>query len=336
MKGRLAAAAGMLGCLFAVLRLAVVPALAAPPPAPADSPAIVTLQIEDSGLTGNDRSYTAGERLDWTSPTGDVAGPLARFGHDLWGEGQQRLTLGLSQRIYTPQDTQVATPSPFGHPYAGLLLGRIGLIQDSATTRNTLELSLGVIGPAAQAEAVQNGVHRLIGQATIRGWDAQLPNQPVVELLAARIWRVGLGRAGGLDFDALPAIAAGAGTWRVYGQAGILFRLGQGLGSDFGPARLRPGLTGGDAYAPTRRFVWYVFAGADGQAVAWDETLQGEPFRSTAHVTPDPLVGELEAGAAMIFHGVRVSLTHVVQTRTFRGQTGVPFQFDSVSVSIPF
>ena len=74
---------------------------------------------------------------------------------------------------------------------------------------------------------------------------------------------------------------------RIKPRAGVLdrnldtVRFGQGLQSDFGAPRVRPGLTGTDAYMATLPFAWYVFAGLDGQAVAWDETLDGLPFASS-------------------------------------------------------
>jgi hypothetical protein len=46
------------------------------------------------------------------------------------------------------------------------------------------------------------------------------------------------------------------------------------------PSRLPvSGMTGGDAFHPTRPFAWYVFAGFDGQAVAYDATLNGNLFQ---------------------------------------------------------
>ena len=177
-----------------------------------------------------------------------------------------------------------------------MLLGTISLIQDTDTTRTALALGLGVIGPAALGEQVQNGFHDLIGQGSVGGWGTQIGNQPVIQLTAERTWRVPLGGVGGLEVDVLPSVTVGAGTFRIYAQAGGTVRIGQGLQSDFGAPRIRPGLTGTDAYVQTRPFAWYVFAGVDGQAVAWDETLDGLPFATSRHVSRVPFVGEFQAG----------------------------------------
>jgi hypothetical protein len=49
---------------------------------------------------------------------------------------------------------------------------------------------------------------------------------------------------------------------------------------------------GTDAYVKTQPFAWYGFTGVDGQAVAWDETLDGPPFETGRHVTREPFVRE--------------------------------------------
>ncbi|HET8996835.1 MAG TPA: lipid A deacylase LpxR family protein [Acetobacteraceae bacterium] len=313
-----------------------VAAQAAPPPDPA---AILTLQGENASISaGNptDRLYTNGLRLEWTSPTGQVPGFLASFGQALWGAGQQRIAVGLAQQIYTPLDTSVAPADPHDRPYAGYLATNISLLSDTDTTRSTLTLSLGVVGPASGAEDLQNGFHDLIGQAHDRGWGSQIPNTFAFELLGGRTWRIPTGRFGSLETDVLPAATIGVGDLRDYLQAGVTLRLGQGLNSDFGVPRITPGLSGGDAYTPTRPFVWYVFAGVDGQAVAYDLLLQASPFRSGPHVDPVWDVGEFQAGAAIIAYGVRVTVAYVMRTQEFAGQGGGLHQFGSASVGLRF
>jgi hypothetical protein len=317
----------------ALTAAAVAPALAA---SPSDPSSILSIQVENDALTGTDRNYTSGVRLGWTSPTGAVPTPLAALGHGLLGDGQQRVALGLTQSLFTPADTQIAPPDPRDRPYAGILLADGALIQDTDASRTVLDLGLGVIGPAAQGSEVQDGFHTLIGDRTNRGWGSQLPNQPVVQLTARRTWRLPLARLGGLEVDALPEVTAAAGTWRIYGAAGGQIRIGQGLDADYGASRIRPGMTGTNAYTATRPIAWYIFIGGEGQAVLYDETLDGEPFAGTTHVSRVPFVGEMEAGIAVIAFGMRLSFTEVVQTQEFRGQTGGLFKFSTASLSVKF
>jgi lipid A 3-O-deacylase len=321
--------------MTAAVLLGSIAARAAPQ---ADPSTIITGQVENDSPSGTDRFYTSGVRFGITLPTGQLPGFASEFGHTLWGDGQQRLAFDLTQNMFTPRVTQAAQPDPHDRPYAAILLGTASLIQDSETTRNVLSLGLGAIGPPALGEEAQNTVHRAIHALSAKGWSAQLPGQPVAQLTADRIWRVPITEPGSaIEMDVLPELTGGLGTWRIYAQAGVQLRVGQGLGSDFGAARIRPGLSGGDAFNATRPFAWYFFAGADGQAVAWDETLNGEPFASTRHVSATPLVGEFQVGVTvMVSNAVRASFTQVWQTREFYGQYGHMFRFSSAALSIKF
>ena len=323
--------------------LAIAASLAAPAAraAPQQDPAsIVTLQAENdavSTLRGtSDQYYTSGLRLGYVSPTTAVPGFLDRLGHGLWGDGVQRVSLNLSQSLFTPHDTQTYSPSPRDRPYAAVLAVTGQLIHDTDTERTVLSVELGAIGPIAQGKEVQNGFHSIIGDTGNKGWPTQLRNGFIGEVTPERTWRIPVGSIGPLALDALPSITVGLGNLRDYVQAGFVFRIGQGLDSDFGVSRIQPGISGTDAYTPTRPVAWYVFAGADGQAVGRDATLNGDPQAGGRHVAPKWDVGELELGAAIMLRGVRVTYSQTWQTQEFRTQRSGLFNFGSVAASVRF
>ncbi len=314
-------------------------------PAAAEEPrtdpgAIWTVRGENDKFTtlplGSDKYYTSGLQIGWTSAPGAVPDALSSTANALWGDGTQRIGFSLSQQLYTPVDTSLSNPNPHDRPDAGYLAGTLSLLHDTANARTTLALSGGVIGPAALGRQVQNGFHTLIGVSLNRGWRYQLANEPALELLGERVWRVGLFSLGGLETDLLPSVTVGIGTVRDYVQTGVLLRLGSGLDSDFGPGRIRPGLTGGDAYQETKPLAWYMFGGVDGQAIARDALLDGNLFSQSRYVPKKYLVGEIEAGFGVIWHGVRVTYTQTWQTEEFRGQKGGLFNFGSLAASARF
>ena len=323
---------------LAAALIATAPAHAEPPQDPSG---IVTLQVENdavSTLKGtSDQYYTSGLRLGYTSGTDAVPGFLSGIGRAVWGDGVQRISFDLSQSIFTPRNTQINPPNPRDRPYAGYLNATLGLVQDTDRSRSVLAVTLGVIGPSAAGRQVQNGFHDLIGDTPNRGWSSQLKDEPAFELLAERTWRLPVTQYRGVSSDVLPAVTAGVGTVRDYVQAGFTLRVGQGLDSDFGAPRIRPGLSGSDAYTPNRPFVWYAFAGADAQGVARDVFLDGSTFRSNSpSVSRKPLLGEFQLGLAAIYHGVRLSYTQVWQTESFNGQKGGLFSFGSLALSARF
>jgi len=315
------------------------PAIAAKSQPAPDTASIWTLQGENSSIsagTPTDRLYVNGLRLGWTSPTTVVPDFLADLGRTLWGSGQQRVAVDLAQQIYTPTDTALVVPNRFDRPYAGVLLGNFSLMSDSDNSRSVLTLSLGVVGPGSGAQNLQNGFHDLIGQNRTNGWGSQIQNIPAIEVLHERTWRLPMGTVAGLETDALPSLTIGLGDLRDYLQTGVTFRFGQGLNSDFGVPRVRPGLSGGDAFVPTRPFAWYVFGGVDGQAVAYDLLLQATPFRGGPHVSTVWDVAEMQGGFAVMAYGMRLTFAYVAQTQEFNGQTGGLHQFGSASISFRF
>jgi hypothetical protein len=322
--------------IFAALMLSAIAARAQSAP---DTASIWTLQDENASIGATDptdRFYVNGLKLGWTSPTGHLPDFLGELGRTLWGDGQQRIGFSLSQQIYTPADTSLVVPDPHDRPYAGLLLGNFSLLSDTDDSRSVLTLSLGVVGPASGAEQLQNSFHNLIGQSHPAGWNGQIQNTAAVELLHERTWRLPIGSIGGLETDALPALTAAVGDVRTYAQVGMTFRLGQGLNSDFGVPRVRPGLSGGEVFVPTRPFAWYVFAGVDGQAVAYDILLENNPFRGGPHVSTVWDVAEMQAGFAIMAYGMRLTFAYVAQTKEFNGQIGGLHQFGSAAISIRF
>jgi hypothetical protein len=313
--------------IFAAALLAPAAALAQ-----TDTASVWTLQDENAALSAQrprDHFYTNGLRLGWASP--EVLVPSLPF-----GDGPSRLALSLFHRIDTPADTGAHRPAPHDEPYAGVLMGEAGLITDTDTMRIMTTLGLGIAGPSAGGQSVQNWFHTVIGHPCAQGWHGQIPDTPIVEITREWTLRRPLGTFGSLQADILPAFSLGLGTLRDDIQLGATVRIGQGLDADFGVARPRFGLNGGDVFRPVRPFGWYVFAGLDEQAVGYDLLLQGSPFRRGPHVSALPAVGEAQAGFAVIAYGMRLTATYVLQTPEFRGQTGGLHQFASVSLSVRF
>lgn len=301
---------------------------------------IWTLQDENAAIsttTPTDRYYVNGFHLNWTSPEGKVPDFAANLGHALFGEGTQRVSLGVMQQIFTPLDTKRINPDPRDEPYAGYLVATLGLIQDTPHTRTLLGVNAGVLGRDAGAEIVQNGFHSVIGQNGTHGWAYQLPSEPTLDFSAARIWRVPVVRLNnGLEADVLPQISAMAGFTEDYLQPAFGIRFGQGLDADFGPSLLMTAPSGADAYNQARPVVWYVFGSAAAKGVAHDAILQGANFQDSRGVDPYRIVGTFEAGVTVIWRGVRFTYTQVFQTNRFYHQQGTIHEYGSFAVSFTF
>ncbi len=304
-----------------------------PPPDPGS---IVTVQIENDSLSlpSTDEQYTSGVRLGYVTPTGVVPNFLSAFGHQIFGQGTQRLEFDLQQVIFTPTDTQAYDPNPHDQPYSAQLALHTSLIQDTTTTRSIAQVSVGVVGPDALGKYIQNGFHTLIGDTTSKGWRYQLRNEPTLDFLGGRIWREDIGSfdGGTIGVQVLPQVTGQVGNTEIYAQAGAIVRFGQGLDSDFGPALIQPGITGTDAYTPTSDQVWYIFGGVDGRVVAHDIFIQGNDFAPSRSVPLTPFQADAVVGGAVILDGIRITATEVFTTPQFH-HAAPAFQYGSVAIS---
>lgn len=310
------------------------------PPRPIkDDKGILTVQVENDLFTGSDRHYTNGVRLSYLSAEDSVpqwlenaVRPLPIFPD----EGHLRVAYAIGQSMYTPEDITIAAPQPEDRPWAGFTWASIGLINDAGDQLDHLELTLGVVGPASQADHTQRIVHDLVDTRKPRGWGNQLQNEPIVNLAYERTWR-GWAESEylGLEVDAAPHAGGAIGNAFTHANAGLMVRLGDDLPADFGPPRIRPSLPGSDFFVPQQDFGWYLFAGVDGRLVLRDITLDGNTFRDSPSVDREWLVGEVTGGIAFTFESVRIAYTQVWRTKQFESQDG-PDMFGGLSVSVRF
>jgi len=302
-----------------------------------DNAAIVTLIGENSSVSTaklTDRYYTNGMALRYLSGEGAFE-TLDRLVHPLFGDGAARLSVGITQQLYTPATTEIVVPPATDRPYAGVLLANLAAVQDAMNMRSSVGLNVGMIGPSALGQTVQNGWHDLIGQGVNHGWHSQLHDEPVFAFTAARVWRVNTGRVGGLETDVLPGAGVSLGTLRSDAEAGLSLRIGEGLARDFGVPRVRA-LSGGEGFHGGDAMSWYAFAGLAGQAVGNDVTLNGNYLRPSNRVKLNPFVADAQLGLALVTGAMRVSYTHILQSQEFEHQKGGPHQFGALALSMRF
>jgi len=305
---------------------------------PEDPAAIFSLQGENASISTSkvtDRYYTNGIRIGWTSPT-NSAPALAGIGRAVFGEGQQRVSVNISQQIFTPYDNFTGRPPLTDRPYAGVLLATVAQSVETVSSRSQLGFSLGMVGPSALGREVQNGFHNLISQKENKGWGTQLKDEVAFGFTSSRVWRLQTGMLGRLETEALPSVALSVGTLRVGVDTGVNFRMGQMLQTDFGTPLIRA-MSGGDAFRRSGGLGWYVFAGLGAAATARDVTLDGSTWRNNSRsVKAAPLVGLAQAGAAVTMFGARLTYTHVLETAEFKKQKGGAHQFGSLALSVRF
>lgn len=341
-RAALIAAALFFGVFFSAR-----PALAACNEAEAKStkPGIWSLTTENDAFgSGSDRNYSNGVSLQHVSAADDVFPALKWVSERLpWIDVERtdlRQGFGLSHAIFTPEDIHATTPDPRDRPYAGWLALSATAVATCDSFQDTLQINLGVVGPSAGGEFVQNNWHAMLGIPGAAGWDHQLKDEPGLEIIAQRLQRLGkVELPFGLESDYAAHAGVALGNVRTYVNTGLTARIGWDLDSGFGPPRIRPALAGAGDFIPgTREDPWggYAFIGVDGRAIARDMFLDGNLWRDSPRVTDrNDFVGDIQAGVAVHYRTVQVAFTWVNRSEQFAYQSG-PQQFGAVSISVAY
>lgn len=316
---------------------------------------IFTAQFENDYFGNADRHYTQGMRVAYVPRQADVprwANAIANRMVDVAqllpsrpvvprrSEHALKTLVGyaLAQEMFTPTDIRAREPDGTDRPYAGWLYGALSVhaLYPEIGRLDSIELSVGVIGPASLAQQTQTEWHQALGLVTPEGWDSQLHPEPAVLLLLGTKRRLGRPfQRAGFDFDAHGELEMGVGNVYDFAGAGVNVRVGQHGTDPFGPPRMRPSLSGFDFFTPDEHWGWYLFAGANVRAVAHNIFLDGNTFRDSPNVERNPLVAEGQVGGALFLSNVRIAYTHIVRTREFAGQRD-PDSFGGLSLSLRF
>lgn len=338
----------VMGCAFA---LAASPALAQPPAGhemPQDN-GFVTLQVENdlfANFANTDRHYTNGLQASWLSEPRQFPGwmgpltelPIPGRSSNLY-TSHHRAGVALGHVIFTPDDTDTRALVADDRPYAAWLhltfsLQSVYKSDSNLAIQDQWKLDVGVVGPAALGEEVQNNWHVLIGADEAEGWDNQLRNELGVNLTLERAWRsdtFATPEVLGFETDFIPYGVLSVGNVQTYGGLGGTLRLGPSLPDDFGPPRIYPGIGGSEWFHADSSFDWYVFAGLEGRAVARDIFLDGNTFRDSHSVNKKHFVADAKLGLVTVIGRTRISFTHLYRTREFHGQDK-PDQFGSITL----
>jgi lipid A 3-O-deacylase len=349
-------------------------------------PWTLTAFFENDLFADTDQSYTNGVRLSWISP--DISSyerdpRLPKFVRSIndrlrffygmnerdCGDSranhdnclQRNLVISVGQLMFTPEDASETEVIADDRPYAGYLYATFGYHTRDDSQLDTIEVSLGIVGPASFAKETQDFIHDLRGIEKFRGWDNQLHNEPVFQLLYEHKDRYDFGLLAprweppqwlGPNWyprhDLKTHAGANLGNAAVYANVGFEYRVGLGLPDDFGSAALRPG---GDNSAPGRRdsrsrvnpelpaafqdSSFHLFASFDGRAVAHDIFLDGNTIHNSHSVGKKYLVGDVSLGFGLIYHRWKFSVARVWRSQEFDDQRE-PHKFGSISLSYSY
>ena len=301
---------------------------------------IFSFLLENDLFSEDDDNYTSGIRFSLLSPEYQKSHWIEKIAAatPFFDEfGKKRVSYSFGQSIYTPENILSKAIVPDERPYAGWLYGSVGLVSDTGSRLERLELTAGMVGPSSLAYQSQRDVHHVRGFLVPRGWDNQLKDEPGFILSYENAWKkysdFGLFGMGG---DVTPKIGFSLGNVHTNFSLGTSFRLGANLPADYGPPKIRPRMSGSDYFSSSKDFGWYLFADIEGRAVARNIFLDGNSFRDSHSVDKQVFVADAQLGLAMTLDDYRLAYTHVFRTKEFDTQNNAIESFGAITFSIRY
>ena len=314
---------------------------------------------------GTDEAYTNGVRFEVSRAVGDSqSGPFGTLFPLRRKPGTCfRYTFALAHLLYTPKNIETEELQANDRPYGGWLYLSYELTRsDFSVDPSRVDLfgvDVGLLGPGAGGEIVQDTVHNLfnipsrVGQSYKKplGWHHQLRNEPTFNVRLLRQQRVvtdDVTNGAERNWDAIAAYGGAAGNVFTWAQGGVKGRLGINLPNDLGtktipapppmapqessaalvaPAAARP-VVPAPPPPPQRRWYLYGFIGTEGRAVLRNAFLDGNLFTANrpdmGHVEKRPLVADFDWGGVFAWHFFRVAYHNVLRSPEFRTPPGMP------------
>jgi len=257
-----------------------------------DSNKYFRINYENDFFTATDRDYTQGIYIEKVKPSFRNF-PLSKLLlHPK--NGNVKYGIALEDDGYTPNIIASAAIQNGDRPYAGVLFLKTFLTLTNAEKleRISVLLSTGIIGPAAQGEAMQKGIHHWIHYTQPLGWNNQIANDAVInyqvnyekEIFSLRNY-----------FSFASFNSARIGTLSDKTTTGFNLM----IGDFYSPFK-------NNIHFPVKKFQWYAYAQPLVNLVGYDATLDGGVFNhSSPYIIPEEDINhftiQYKAGLVLIF-----------------------------------
>jgi len=295
---------------------------------PAMAQTTVTLMHDNDEWAHTEQEYASGSRLSVVSVDWGKSAPAQTMA-DLLPGGETGDTVsagfGAGHYFFVPRNIDAAVPIADQRAYAGWLHGSGLLLRENAMRQDVWKADVGVVGPSALAEPLEEFFHGIFNGRDMRGWDNQITDRLAVNASWERRWRNLVPVGGGLAVDVSPVVGVEAGSVSVAATAGLTVRIGADLDADFGAPRA--GAAGG-SLSRSSRAGWsgYAFASVNGRYQAYDIFLDevggddGDPVRGGSAISRGKTRTESSLGVVIANGGARLTLAWTEESKRYDQQ----------------
>jgi len=340
-------------CLFLVLSI-IISSNARAEDLPEKNLHTFSIYLENDYFAGKDGEYSNGLKLTWSSSIKDQYPkdvwphrwlyPLVRhIPFEKYPDRKKNITFAFGQNIYTPEDIEAEEVVEDERPYAGITYLSLGFHSRLEREMDSIEVSLGLVGPNSYAEQCQKAVHRVFDDIQPKGWDNQLNNEPVLEIVyehKKKIIQTGI--TGGFGQDLILNTGGGLGNALTYYNLGLAYRIGWNMPNDFGIFPIRPISSFNGSFdekdprsAKNSKIGVQFFASVEGRAVLYNIFLDGNTFTDSHSVNKKPVVGDFVTGIDVSMGNAQLSFALVHRSKEYETQSEAQ-KFASINFSVSY
>lgn len=236
------------------------------------------------------------------------------------------------QRMYTAHSGHIHIKEQIDRPITGYLYGggEVSWFYDNESLF-TFGAEVGIIGPSAYGEKIQEGYHKLFNFYTVKGWDYQLNNALGFDI-RSQFSRI-LFRNGLKNFDGFFNSIASVGTNNTNLSFGSSFRYGK-FNKLFESAET--GARVSMKNEPVKEF--YIFYRPQLSWVIYDSTMQGGMFlkdKGSVTYNPKPIVFSQIVGMYWTSFRVGINVQYVFNTKEIQSEAAA-HQYGSLNIAYYF
>ena len=282
------------------------------------------LYFENDIFAATDHQYTSGVELNLIYHVQNPSSAIYDFLFLDYGKIDTYISFSLANQIFTPFDINETKLIIDDRPYAGWTFFETGIHKSSKDHLRSMYLQIGMVGPAAMGEEIQNTIHKITDSDPAMGWDNQLENELGINFRYVHKWRFVPPNIGNAESAFIPYLEGDLGNISIQATAGFAIRFGWNIPKDYGVSTVDTGGEDGipvyDEFALMRKQRWsfsFNFSGAV-SGVVRDIFLDGNTFRESHSVEKEPFVLCAGFGFSMRYANLMIDFIQMSNTRKFK------------------
>lgn len=313
------------------------------------------IAVENDTFSGTDQNYTNGTELSWDFANAKTYTDIARLPQ--WAKKVASLkrdqkatetfgaTISLGQKIFTPENKEATALILDDRPYAGWTYLSLALRENRTNRTDTLEFTVGVVGPDSYAEEIQNWVHEKIGSQEALGWDNQLRNELGGIISWQRDTRILSlpDQTSGWGADLGTSFGFSVGNVHTHGLVGANLRIGYNRPAASSSPRMRPGNTSAfpsnlddpRLASDDSGIGFFLTMGAEGRYVARNLFIEGNTWADSHGLELENEVGDYYGGLTFVASKWSLSYLYTVRSEEYPGQEE-PHEFGGLTFTRSF